>query len=311
MRPDVREMVIGRWPGVLAALGFSGRELSGKHGSCPACGGTDRFRFDNKDGRGTWYCNNCGAGDGFKLVMLTRGVDFKGAAELVRDVLPRAPKAQIAKERSAKDKREAIEHLFKRTVAIESGDPVHRYLVGRGLRTIPPALRRARSEPYYVDGRIAGSYDAMVARMVALDGNAVGVHVTYLEDGQKAPVEAPRKQRTFATSAGAAVQLSAPALTLGIAEGIETALSASELFGLPVWAALNANGMESFLWPNSVRELVIFGDNDESFTGQEAAYTLARRAKSKGVAVRIEIPERPGEDWNDVLRARADEEVDL
>ena len=311
MRPEVREQALGRWPGLLSALGVAPAMLSGKHSPCPICGGRDRFRFDDKEGRGTWICSKCGPGDGFKLVMTLRGVDFKGAAEIVRAILPRAPHAQIARERSAEDKRKAFELLVKRTVPIEPGDPVHRYLVGRGLKKIPPALRRSRAEPYYVDGRKAASYDAMVAKMVALNGSAVGVHVTYLEGGRKAPVEAPRKQRTFAPIAGAAVRLSVPAATLGIAEGIETALSASELFEIPVWAALNANGMESFLWPDGVRELVIFGDNDESFTGQKAAYTLARRAKSKGVAVRIEIPERPGEDWNDVLHARADDEVDL
>ncbi|NYY79755.1 hypothetical protein DMH17_06695 [Raoultella planticola] len=32
------------------------------------CGGADRFRFDDKEGRGTWFCNQCGAGDGLKLV---------------------------------------------------------------------------------------------------------------------------------------------------------------------------------------------------------------------------------------------------
>lgn len=28
-----------------------------RHGPCPICGGKDRFRVDNKDDDGTWYCN--------------------------------------------------------------------------------------------------------------------------------------------------------------------------------------------------------------------------------------------------------------
>jgi hypothetical protein len=35
-----------------------------RHQACPVCGGSDRFRFDDKEGRGTWFCNQCGAGDG-------------------------------------------------------------------------------------------------------------------------------------------------------------------------------------------------------------------------------------------------------
>ena len=62
----------GRWQGILAELGLSDY-LSGKHGPCPICGGKDRFRWDNKGGNGTYFCNQCGAGDGFKLLQ-----EFKG-----------------------------------------------------------------------------------------------------------------------------------------------------------------------------------------------------------------------------------------
>ena len=37
-------------------------------GTCPMCGGKDRFRFDDKGGRGTWICSQCGAGDEIELV---------------------------------------------------------------------------------------------------------------------------------------------------------------------------------------------------------------------------------------------------
>jgi len=37
---------------------------------------------------------------------------------------------------------------------------------------------------------------------------------------------------------------------------------------------------EAFLWPAGVRKLVILGDNDASFTGHKAAYTLAPRCGS-------------------------------
>ena len=54
---------------------------------------------------------------------------------------------------------------------------------------------------------------------------------------------------------------------LGLAEGIETALAAHEIFGIPVWAAISANGVLSFEPPHSVKRLEIFGDNDSNFVG--------------------------------------------
>jgi putative DNA primase/helicase len=104
---------------------------------------------------------------------------------------------------------------------------------------------------------------------------------------------------------GCAVRLMRHDDTLGIAEGIETALSATEVFGVPVWAALNANRLEAWEPPAGVRRVVIFGDNDENFVGQSAAYNLAARLRRGRYAtietVEVQIPDRAGWDWNDYL----------
>jgi putative DNA primase/helicase len=67
----VAAAAVGRWPDILAALGIDDRHLTRRHGPCPGCGGKDRFRFDDRDGRGTWICGGGGnpqAGDGFRLL---------------------------------------------------------------------------------------------------------------------------------------------------------------------------------------------------------------------------------------------------
>jgi len=64
------------WARVLVQLGIPETCLRNKHGPCPACAGKDRFRFDNKRGRGDFYCNVCGAGDGFKLLERVYGWPF-------------------------------------------------------------------------------------------------------------------------------------------------------------------------------------------------------------------------------------------
>jgi putative DNA primase/helicase len=49
-----------------------------------------------------------------------------------------------------------------------------------------------------------------------------------------------------------------------------------------------------------VRKVIIYGDNDASFTGQEAGFRLAKRLVAKGLEVAVKIPERV-KDWADVL----------
>ncbi|WP_275042482.1 primase-helicase zinc-binding domain-containing protein, partial [Serratia marcescens] len=74
------------WPVILPALGIA-LQPSGKPQPCPSCGGKDRFRFDNQDGRGTWFCNQCGAGDGLNLVEKALSLSARAAAEQVAAVM--------------------------------------------------------------------------------------------------------------------------------------------------------------------------------------------------------------------------------
>ena len=72
------------------------------------------------------------------------------------------------------------------------------------------------------------------------------LHRTYLTaDGSKASVISPRRLMSGTVAKGAAIRLAPAGEALGIAEGIETALSASALFGVPCWAAVNAGMRQS------------------------------------------------------------------
>jgi putative DNA primase/helicase len=107
---------------------------------------------------------------------------------------------------------------------------------------------------------------------------------------------------------GAAIRLTPASQVLGIAEGIETALSVMELFEVPCWSCVSAGGIESFEPPPGVKEVLIFGDNDLSYTGQAAAYLAAKRLRLKGYETEVHIPDAVG-DWLDVLQARKVEEI--
>ena len=86
---------------------------------------------------------------------------------------------------------------------------------------------------------------------------------------------------------GAAIRLTAVSEVLGIAEGLETALAASELFEVPVWSCVSAQGIESFEPPAGVNEIVIFSDNDANFAGQKAAFARAEILTSGAIAAEV------------------------
>ncbi len=303
-RIDVRTAAAGRWRSILTTLGMDERSLSGKHGPCPLCGGRDRFRFDDKDGRGTYFCSGCGAGDGVKLAMGITGLSFKDAAREIERLAGVVRPNGTRPEHTDEDKLAALRRVWRESKPIQRGDDAERYLLGRGLRLydLPEAVR-VHSGLRYQDGDHQGTYPAMLATVTAPDGRAVSLHRTYLQDGRKAPVLTPKKLMQGLPLAGAAIRLTAVSEVLGIAEGIETALAAFELFEVPVWSCISAQGIESFEPPAGVREVIVFADNDANFAGQAAAYRAAHRLKLKGFDVEVVVPEIIC-DWLDVLKAR-------
>ena len=304
------DRAVGQWRGILSAIGLSSRALANKHGPCPMCGGKDRFRFDDKNGRGTWICSQCGAGDGVSLVMAFLGLPFKDAVQRIDahigEAVSYTPKGlPVATDDT---KRQEIQSLWARSVAITPDDHAGRYLRDRcGLDAVPSTLRFVPDERYAETGRRPSFHPAMVAKVdpsdeAAAAGERAAIHRTYLSPmGGKAEVGSPRKMLgTMPT--GAAVRLAPARDVLGIAEGIETALSASALFNVPCWAALTAGLLETWWPPVGVRTVFVFGDNDASFTGQAAAFKLAQRLKAKGMDTIVEIAPVVGRDWNDVHR---------
>lgn len=297
----LRDVCQGRWRNILPAVGVDSRHLSGKHGPCPMCGGKDRFRFDDKDGRGTWICNSCGAGDGIALAMAINKWDFKEAAERLEELAGRTPRQAVSRERDQKALRDAMNRLWQAAKPVEYGDPVARYLDRRAiaLDAYPAALRyveRCR----FADGVY---FPAMLAKVTAPDGTPSTIHRTFLKpDGGK-----ERKLMPGKVEKGSAIRLALAAPIMGIAEGIETALSASIIWNMPVWAAYSAGNLMEWIPPEGVREIYIFADSDRNFAGQSAAYALGHRLSARGFAVHVELPADAGMDWNDVLVAEKQE----
>jgi putative DNA primase/helicase len=129
-----------------------------------------------------------------------------------------------------------------------------------------------------------------------------GIHRTFLLDDGSG--KAPAGKKMLDPVAGGSVRL-APLSGdghLGIAEGIETALSAQAVFGIPTWAALSADGLRRWQWPAGINRITIFADSGDA--GMQAAAMLADRLNAADIPNTIVGPLH-GDDFNDDLRQGA------
>jgi putative DNA primase/helicase len=92
---NIQELTQGRWPDLLMQLaGLTPNQLTDKHQPCPLCGGEDRYRFDDLNGTGSWYCNQCGgkdqsggAGSGMDMLMRRTSLTYPEACKLIEQHL--------------------------------------------------------------------------------------------------------------------------------------------------------------------------------------------------------------------------------
>jgi putative DNA primase/helicase len=134
----------------------------------------------------------------------------------------------------------------------------------------------------------------MIAAVQAPTGKIVAIQATSLtRRGCKATVAVPRIA-IGAIGAGA-VRFGKSEDVLALAEGNETALSAQELTKVPTWACLGASRMHRVAIPDHVRELHLFGDNDDP--GRDAVKRAAYESRERRVLLRF--PPDNYKDWND------------
>ncbi len=311
---ELKRRAHGRWTALLCLLGVDEKILNRRNQPCPLCGGSDRFQYTDKYGEGNYHCRHCGPGGGFKLLQACLGWDFGTTLDRVEACVG-SVSASARHGGPAPDKRRALaKRIWDEALPITHGDEVDRYLRNRGLQ-LPDYPKTLRFHPclgYYEKDPLSGKsqklreYPAMLACIQGADGQAITLHRTYLQDGQKAVGRQSKKILSSGIN-GAAVRLRDATDALAITEGIETALAVYRRTGKPVWAALSAGNMEKLWLPDSVRRICIYADNDASseFDGQASAFILARRLKkeekrSGSRQIDVFVPKFAGNDWADV-----------
>ncbi|MCW8351381.1 TOPRIM and DUF927 domain-containing protein [Citrobacter portucalensis] len=297
----VSDAARGRWPDVLSLMGIDVPASPRAQVACPACGGKDRFRFDD-DGRGAHFCNSCGAGDGLELVKKVNSCDTTRAAQLVADALVmnvhtlQTPISnhnslrrqeqserlaqQQAQEQSARSAR-FTSKLEALTVQTHSGESA--YLSGKGL----PGF----TYPILPDG-------TLLLVLVNETGESAAAQ-TITTEGEKRLLAGSTKKGSYHVIN----PVDSPEMVM-IGEGLATVLSvhlmrpdALAVVAIDAGNLLPVAQVMRQRYPQA--QIVIAADNDikpdEPNTGKEAAEKAAA-----AVAGLVALP--PGDhkvDWND------------
>ncbi|MHB8408287.1 MAG: DUF7146 domain-containing protein [Acidiferrobacterales bacterium] len=330
---DIKDAARGQWPDILMRLGIPAEYLRNRHGPCPGCGGTDRFRFDDRE-EGRFFCSQGGgdalSGDGLTLLGHVHGWTFSQTANAVAGTLgmtegnssapparirPRPVPAAKSPERT-QDVQAKLHALWVETVPISHHDaqPLHDYLSSRMLpiddvlAMMPEhhsTLRFHPNLPYFeevMEGgkprmKVLDEFPALIALVTSHDGRPVTVHRTYLrKDGSgKADVPSPRK--LYPLMPGTALSGSAIRLSRAVKR-----LGAAEGIETAMSVML-ATGMP--VWPcvsanmlgkfipPSNVPIVIWAELDRAGAGQHWGEILYRRMKKLERPVRLMIPAGP------------------
>jgi len=178
-----------------------------------------------------------------------------------------------------------------------AGTAAEAYLAERGLRTDSVELRYHARTPHG-PAPVTRFRPALIAAVRDEQG-LVAVHRSFLDPRRPRLAELPDPRCGLGRFGRGAVRLGGAAPRLGLAEGIETALSASILFGVPCWATLGTERFRLVALPPEVCALSLFLDHD---AGGRRAEALAREAFGH-LPIDAHYPRREGWDWNDALRA--------
>ncbi|MDI4359120.1 DNA primase [Escherichia coli] len=301
MNMNVTETVkqaCGHWPHILSALGVE--VIKNRHQACPVCGGSDRFRFDDKEGRGTWFCNQCGAGDGLKLVEKVFGVNPSEAAQKVNAVTgnlsPVAPEVIAATEAGTEADRKAAAALAAKLMEKSRTATGNAYLTRKGF----PALECLTLTATHKTGGV--TYHAGDVVVPLCDDTDTLVNLQLINaDGLKRTLKGGQVKGACHVIEGN----KQAGKRLWIAEGYATALTVHHLTGETVMVALSSANLLSLAsltrQKHPACQIVLAADRDLSGDGQTKAAAAAEACE--GI---VALPPVFG-DWNDAFMQRGDD----
>ncbi|HBZ4110498.1 TPA: DUF927 domain-containing protein [Klebsiella pneumoniae] len=304
---EIIQAAADRWPTVLAGLHIDVPDSPRRHAPCPACGGSDRFRFDD-GGRGSFICNQCGAGDGLDLIKRVNNCDTTEAAQLAADVLGIDYRTVKQGEATASQKREQMKAESQQREQERQRRKLAEIEQRRGLfvshwQGLAETAFEGESEYLMNKGLVGFNFPVLPDGSLLLglvnESGAVTAAQTITPQGEKRLLAGSAKRGAYhAVNAADAPQ------SVLIAEGLATALSVHLIRqeALTV-CAIDAGNLQPVAqvmhqrYPNA--QIIIAADNDikpgEPNIGKDAAEKAAK-AVSGWVALPPTVKKA---DWND------------
>ncbi|HHT0141140.1 TPA: DUF927 domain-containing protein [Raoultella ornithinolytica] len=309
---EVTSAAAGRWPYVLAGLSIDVPDSSRRHAPCPACGGKDRFRFDD-NGRGSFICNQCGAGDGLDLIKKVNNCDTTEAAQLAADVLGIDYRETETDRKAASQRRGQLEadrqrHEQERQKNAAEDAEQRRTTFSRLYAGMRQRAIQGEAEYLQSKGLTGFNYPLMPDGSLLLElvdeSGAVTAAQTITPQGEKRLIKGSAKRGAYY-----AVNALERPQSVVIAEGLATALTCHLIRtdALTV-AAIDAGNLlpvaEVMRRKYPQAQIIIAADNDHQQGGPESGGTNtgkdAAEKAALSVAGWVSLPPTDNKtDWND------------
>ena len=310
-------------------------ERLGRNVSCPVNGGTDGFRlFIDANDTGGGVKHSLGVfPQGIDLLMWVNDWNFVQTYDSLNDwlggdscslsqpsrVLPSIPELSI--EEVAK-RRSWLNSIWSESLSLSSSEaePAMRYFTSRCINFSAMSSRDIRFHPSlsytnYDTGEYLGRFGAILSLLRNNNGQPVTLHRTYLDsDGFKLNLGNDLDCRKMCPPVdrkvpGRHIRMFEPVDgTIGICEGIETAMAIYEATSIPVWPCISASMMQSFSPPPGIKKVLNFIDKDRNNAAQNSAEKLRENFSRDDCQLIDLLPPTPilssdskGVDWADQL----------
>lgn len=296
----------GAWRQTLENYGChlpSGRH----HGPCPVCGGKDRFRFDDKDGRGTWFCSQCDPQSGGGLLLLSRFLG-KPTIEVANELLGNTPERSRAP-------------VYRSFVSDDQIRKANHEQARKGAEALL-ASSELRQHPYMSDRGLDGQWLVNGEPIMGRDRSVIQPGELLLVAAYKAEgdgsmlvnvqkIKANKEKRPIYGGDMAAVyhKLDGHQKLIAIAEGYATGVTVNQVTGATTYVAFQTGNLASVsAWVASQHPgvpVVFFADNDEHGAGLRYAKDAAAP-----LGATVALPPELG-DWDDYRQAHGVEATKL
>lgn len=302
----------GAWRQALEGYGChlpSGRH----HGPCPVCGGKDRFRFDDKDGRGTWFCNQCEPQSGGGLLLLSRFLQ-KPTIEVANELLGNTPersrapvyRAIVSDDQIRKANHEQARKGADALLASSELRP-HPYMSDRGL----DGLWLVNGEPIMGRDRdIIQPGELLLVPAYKAEGDG-----STLVNVQKIKVNKEKRPIYGGDMAAVYHKIDGHQRLIAIAEGYATGVTVNQVTGATTYCAFNTGNLAAVAaWVAGQHPgvpVVLFADHDELDPVHQwrPGEKFAKDAAAP-ICATVAMPPELG-DWDDYRQAHGVEETKI